>query len=282
MSGITWSLTHVIALGFALTIRSPKGNIRLASLKFLVSAHRVTMAFGLTKLSEAEFLEAFTNLWEAIDNLETMHRRCLSDGLQKSVSSLVQPALRQRWMRITLGWTLTALLEDEEIEDLVACIPGLFDSSAAQDATSAILPLMSDQEWTNPVLGSRLYDLLKTYIPEASSLAEEKRKRRLRVCLKSLWYCGRAYNHPANLEPLPSYVCVFLSPVPGRLVEFRWSRTLLCVPSDVVSGPWSQRSFRPTSTFETVTGDLCAYRLSSGSRAARSCSGDVFAWPAGL
>ena len=114
-------------------------------------------------------------------------------------------------MRITLGWTLTALLEDKETEDFVACIPGFFDSRAAQDATSAILPLISDQKWTNPVLGSRLYDLLKTCIPETSSLAEEKRKRRLRVCLKSLWYCGRAYNHPENLEPLPSYVCVFLA-----------------------------------------------------------------------
>jgi len=119
-----------------------------------------------------------------------------------------------------LEWTLTALDEDKEIEDFAERVPGFFDSRAVPDATSAILPLMSDQSTTDPILGSRLYDLLKTCIPGASRLAEEKRKSRLRVCLKSLWYCGRAYNQPENSEPLPSYVrIVFASPEMTRRIQ---------------------------------------------------------------
>ncbi|KAH8982840.1 hypothetical protein EDB92DRAFT_1626044 [Lactarius akahatsu] len=74
-------------------------------------------------------------------------------------------------------------------------------------------PLMSERSTTDPILGSRLYDLFKTCIPGTSPLSEEMRRRRLRVCLMCLWYCGKAYNQPQNSEPLPSYVrVVFASP----------------------------------------------------------------------
>ena len=213
MSGITWRLIHVCALGFFRAIRSLEDNVNLAYITFWLSTHQAARAFGLTKFIVvlSKSMEGLTKFWEAVDNQETIHRRCLSDGLQKSVIKFSATSAPPTVDAHTLGWTLTSLLGDEEIEDFVACIPGFFDSRAAQDAISAILPLMSDQKWTNPILGSRLYDLLNTCIPGASSLTEEKRRRRLRVCLKSLWCCGRAYNHPENLEPLPSYVRVFLA-----------------------------------------------------------------------
>ncbi|KAH9018895.1 hypothetical protein EDB85DRAFT_2294382 [Lactarius pseudohatsudake] len=87
-----------------------------------------------------------------------------------------------------------------EIEEFAESVPGFFASRAVPDATSD--PWSGDQPTTEPILGSRLYDLLKTCIPGTSPLAEEKRKNRLRVCLKSLWYCERAYNQPENSEPL--------------------------------------------------------------------------------
>jgi hypothetical protein len=112
-----------------------------------------------------------------------------------------------------LEWTLTALDEDKEIEDFAARIPGFFDSHAVPDPASAILPLMSDHPTTDPILGTRLSDLLKTCISGTSPLAEEKRKRRLLVCLKSLWCCGKAYDQQRESEPLPSYFrIVFASP----------------------------------------------------------------------
>ena len=213
MSGITWRLTHVCVLIFFQIIRPFKNySMRVLSsvfLVFLVSARNMPNSSLTATLSF--FWEISIKSWEAFDNLEATHRRYLSDGLQKSIIKFSAACAPPTVDADTLGWTLTTLLRNEEIENFVACVPGLFDSRAVLDANSAILPLMSDKKWTNPILGSRLHDLLKTCIPGTSSLTEEFRKRRLQVCLKSLWYCGKAYNHPENLEPLPSYVCVFLA-----------------------------------------------------------------------
>ncbi|KAH9056346.1 hypothetical protein EDB87DRAFT_1637418 [Lactarius vividus] len=64
---------------------------------------------------------------------------------------------------------------------------------------------MTEKPSTDAILGSRLYDLLKTCMPGTSPLDDEERKSRLRVCLKCLWYFGRAYNRPGASEPLPPY-----------------------------------------------------------------------------
>ncbi|KAH9050596.1 hypothetical protein EDB84DRAFT_1687 [Lactarius hengduanensis] len=64
---------------------------------------------------------------------------------------------------------------------------------------------MTEKTPTDAILGSRLYDLLKTCMPGTSPLNDEERKSRLRLCLKSLWYFGRAYNQSRVSEPLPSY-----------------------------------------------------------------------------
>ena len=48
---------------------------------------------------------------------------------------------------------------------------------------------------------------------------ETTRKHRLRVCLKCLWYFGRAYNQPGVFQPLPSYFSKSLIPEIVRLVQ---------------------------------------------------------------
>ena len=86
-----------------------------------------------------------------------------------------------------LHWTLTVLDGDNEIEDFVACIRGFFESPIVPDAPSDL---------SDPILGSCIDDLLKTYELGVSPLLDDARHGRncLRVCLKSLWYCGREYN----------------------------------------------------------------------------------------
>ncbi|KAI9457983.1 hypothetical protein BJY52DRAFT_446694 [Lactarius psammicola] len=80
-------------------------------------------------------------------------------------------------------------------------------------------PLMSHEPTTDPVFGSRLYDLLKTCIPETSVLDENTRKNRLRICLNCLWYFGRAYNQSGISQPLPSYFRNSLIPEVVRRVQ---------------------------------------------------------------
>ena len=126
-----------------------------------------------------------------------------------------------------LHWTLTTLDESEKIEKFAARMPGFFDSSAAPDATPAMLSLMSNDQSTSeprsePILGSRLRELLYTCTPGAPLLTEYERKTRLHVCLKSLWHCVKAYdNLPADSrQPLSPYVrAIFASPEVIRWIQ---------------------------------------------------------------
>ena len=119
-----------------------------------------------------------------------------------------------------LSWTLTVLDDDREFEDFVARVPGFFESASVKDAPSVMLSLMNDQPSQpsqpaqfDPILGSRLNDLLKTCVPGISPLREEMRKNRLRVCMRTLWYFARQYDTPEITTPLPSYVrAVFAGP----------------------------------------------------------------------
>ena len=121
-----------------------------------------------------------------------------------------------------LHWTLTTLDENQKFEEFAARMPGFFDSSAAPDATSAMLSLMSDQSTSEPILGSRLRELLYTCTPGAPLLTEYQRKNRLHVCLKSLWHCVKAYdNLPEDSgQPLaPYFQAIFASPEVIRWIQ---------------------------------------------------------------
>ena len=104
---------------------------------------------------------------------------------------------------------------------------GIFESASVKDAPSVILSLMNDQpsqpsqqDQFDPILGSRLDDLLKTCVPGISPLKEELRKNRLRVCMRTLWYFARQYEMSQNTTPLPSYVrAVFASPEMSRQIQ---------------------------------------------------------------
>ncbi|KAI9428819.1 hypothetical protein H4582DRAFT_453563 [Lactarius indigo] len=90
----------------------------------------------------------------------------------------------------------------------------------AEDRTTAIIN-GSDGKFERMLL-SRLLDLLKTCIPLTSPLTQEEppRARCLQMCLKGLWYFGRAFNQPGKPVSLPSYICIaFSNPETIRLVR---------------------------------------------------------------
>ncbi|KAH9167865.1 hypothetical protein EDB89DRAFT_1649267 [Lactarius sanguifluus] len=123
-----------------------------------------------------------------------------------------------------LHWTLTTLDEDKDFEDFAARMPGFFNPRSGSDATSIILSLMSEprseQLTPDPILGSRLRELLVTCLPGSSLLTEGQRKNRLRVCLKNLWYCVKAYNEKPEVPLAPYIRAIFASPE-----VVRWIRT---------------------------------------------------------
>ncbi|KAH8979480.1 hypothetical protein EDB92DRAFT_372944 [Lactarius akahatsu] len=155
---------------------------------------------------------------ETLTREVNMRRQWFSQGMRKSVEL---GAYRADSTVVTsaLVWTLTALDEDKEIETFAARIPGFFDSRVVPDATLAVLPLMSHHSNTDPIFGSRLYDLLKTCIPATSILDEKMRKNRLQICLNCLWYFGRAYDQPGVSQALPSYFPNFLVPEITRRIQ---------------------------------------------------------------
>jgi hypothetical protein len=188
LSGVTWRLSQlfaIVGLKTALGIEAIFHN-PIFKLWSRLNWHAVA------ELS----IESWT---KALKNKVKLHRHRLSGGLRKSIernaneaSPMVVPS--------ALEWTLTALDEDKEIEKFAAGVPGLFDSHTIPDTT--ILSLISI---TDAIFGFRLYDLLKTCLLGSSPLNDEERKSRLRVCLKCLWYFGRAYHKLQSPALLPSY-----------------------------------------------------------------------------
>src|SRR5712672_207490 len=122
-----------------------------------------------------------------------------------------------------LDQAISVLDQNQDFEDFVARIPGLFESRAVPGASSSILSSMDvspTQSPPDPILASRIHDLLNTCVPDTSLLAEEPRRNRLRTCLKTLWYCGRAYNRLGNSATLPDYVRVaFAGPEMTQLIQ---------------------------------------------------------------
>ena len=216
---VTFALAYAVLTVLPILVLNCPYGTPLSGFTWRLSQFSVIVVLGTALGIEDLFRNSVLKLWgranqhmtglerwrEALTNRIKMRRQWLSDGLRKCVDRSAKDA-PSRVVTTALGWTLASLDEEKEIEKFAAGVPGFFDSHAVPDAASAILPLISDKPMANTILGSRLYDLLKTCtMPGTSPLNDEDRKSRLRVCMKCLWYFGRAYNQPGVFEPLPSY-----------------------------------------------------------------------------
>ena len=197
LSGFAWRISQVSALAILLLVRQIEDTIHeiLSSIR-----HRTNQ--GLAGLQGPQAAR-----WRKTLESQIRTRRIrLANGMRQSVMLWATGAPWKVDAK-ALHWTLTLLDEDNDIEDFVARMPGFFESPTAPDATSTVLALMdAPSDRSDPILGSRIHDLLKTCKPGISLLPDDARRNRLRVCLKSLWYCGRGYNQPSFSRPLPSYV----------------------------------------------------------------------------
>ena len=77
-------------------------------------------------------------------------------------------------------------------------------------ALGQTIPLVnvSDDKYESTIV-HRLNDLLKMCVPSSSSLIEEVRTSHLRMCLKTLWHCAKAYHQISDL--LPSYFALMFA-----------------------------------------------------------------------
>ena len=211
LSGLAWRVSQVSALAILLTIRQIEGTFH----EMLSSVwHRTNRGLaGLQGPQPARWRKKLES------QIHTRRKR-LANGMRRSVM-LCATGAPWKVDAKALHWTLTVLGGDNEIEDFVARIPGFFESSTVPDATPAILDLMdSPSDRTDPILGSRIHDLLKTCEFGTSPLLDDARRNRLRVCLKSLWYCGRGYNQSSYSAPLSSYVRRVFA-VPQMILQIR-------------------------------------------------------------
>ena len=210
LSGLTWRISQFSVFVFFWAIREVRGLYRksLSKLRSFTNQHAPE-----THTSKE---------WRKIlDEKVKRHWQRFSQSLRESVE---HNAYRAKSTVVTsaLEWTITALDEDKEIESFAAQVPGFFDSRSVPDASLAVLSLMSHEPDTDPLFGSRLYDLFKACRPGTSLIDEQMRKDRLQICMKCLWYFGRAYNQPGAgaSEALPSYFPnVLASPEVTRYVQ---------------------------------------------------------------
>jgi hypothetical protein len=200
LSGFTWRIFQLSMLGFLWTVLKFEGLFRqsMSKLRTLINQPG----------PEPDRLKGWR---ETLKSQVELRRQWFEQGMRKS-AELIAYRVEPSVVTNALQWTLTTLDEDKEIEDFAARMPGFLGSRVVPDATTAVLSLMSHQPNTDPIFGSRLYDLLKTCTPGRSLLDEKARTHRLYVCIKCLWYFGRAYNRPEVSQPLPSYFTDSLIP----------------------------------------------------------------------
>jgi hypothetical protein len=72
-----------------------------------------------------------------------------------------------------------------------------------------IVPKNISDDWFKDTIVSRLHGLFKLCRLGTSPLKEEVRSSCLRMCLKVLWHCGRAYHQGS--DPLPTYFHLVLA-----------------------------------------------------------------------
>ena len=208
LSGLTWRISHFSVISFHWTI------LKIESL-----FHKSLSKLWKLANQPPPVSDGLKSWRETLETRVKIRRERLSQGMRKGVELSAYRA-DSTVVTSALKWTLTALDEDKEIEDFSLRVPGFFDSRVVPDAALAVLPLMSHQSNTVPIFGSRLYDLLKTCIPETSSLDESMRKNRLRACMLCLWSFAKAYNQIGSSQVLPSYFPYALaSPEITRLVQ---------------------------------------------------------------
>ena len=131
------------------------------------------------------------------------HSRRLAQGFARSHEAI---ALRQptKMDSRAMSWTLDALDEDRELEELVAAIPGYYRSTTVRPQEEALEHLIHHEGLDSP-LEARILDLLcpRGTAPDALPTSSKERKRRI-VCLEAL-YClpGTIKRHvrAADLDP---------------------------------------------------------------------------------
>ena len=90
---------------------------------------------------------------------------------------------------------------------LFQTVPAQGNAGPLLDHTIALVNVSDDK--FERTLVSRLNGLLNMCVPGASALKEEARTSHLRMCLKTLWHCAKAYHQISDL--LPSYFPLVLA-----------------------------------------------------------------------
>jgi Family of unknown function (DUF6535) len=196
LPGFAWRISLILVLAVLVVV------VEIGSL-----LHRfLSSIWNRAPLRAPEHPPALATWRDALEAQIREQQRSPAYGLRQSIdlSATAVPLVDSN----PLCQTLSGLDQDQDIEDFVARIPGVFDSRAVPCTTS------------DPILGSCFHDLLDTCPPDTSPLTEESRKNRLRTCLKSLWYCGRAYHRLGNSAPLSTRIhAIFAGPETTRRIQ---------------------------------------------------------------
>jgi hypothetical protein len=133
--------------------------------------------------------------------------------------SLGQPGTIQLVNLVSLAWGDVRSLradrtlphKESALQETLAILSQALPAQANDEPLDQTVALatVSDDKFERAIV-SRLHGLLKMCIPGASSLMEEVRTSCLRMCLKTLWHCGKVYQR-SPWYTLPSYFPLVLA-----------------------------------------------------------------------
>src|SRR6266702_4288476 len=140
--------------------------------------------------------------------------------LQQTLSILSQPLLAQGNAELSLDQTFALVNVSDKFERTIASrlygllkarIPGASSlvEGVGTSASSLVEEMSISVSFLMEEVGTSASALMEEVGTSASSLMEEMRTSCLRICLKSLWHCGKAHHQIS--DPLPSYFPLVLA-----------------------------------------------------------------------
>jgi len=226
-SALFWRLSHMLTIA-ALVLADT-----------FVSLHAL-----LFRLWKRLTRGAPANMWSLVSRERlakqiTIHKHRFGEGLRQCVvSSAIDSSSSVD--REALIWTLTKLDEDQEVQDFISRIPGVFDSRVVPEAPLTMLGLMDPSpSGGDSVLYVRLRGLLVSCLPTTSGLDPGIRQSRLHVCLTAIWYYMRAYNQNHEILMSKQFRMLFSDQNDMNLLladdDLRTKIALLCTGSLLVA-----------------------------------------------
>ncbi len=194
----------------------------LTSLLWFCAHRALLFLFSTTHLCAKQLHERWGAVSETVVEFQNLQKNRVKSFSGGMISNLENSAKRVSMdiYRTALGWTLSQLDEDHELENFVAGIPGLYESGALTPPNDpddphptihTVLSVLPGPTSFNEPLPWSIIGLAQR--ATASNLSEPIRRKRIKACLKALYYIPGAIRDVLAPYAAGKHYCLVILPL---------------------------------------------------------------------